>query len=517
MPTEDAPAPFRIVLIAELLPRPEFALAHSAPTAPVPIDRETFDAVMERFSPSLSIDLSEDPHRRHPVEVTFPRLRAFRPEWLVQNVPALKTVAPSRPSPAVGSPAAGPPSGRAPGTKSLLDQLLDDLDDAPTPSVSRVPGPPPRSSGRVADVVGHPEVRRLEAAWRGVRLVTDSCVPGSPVVVEVLHATPDAVAGALDELSSRASQAGTPVGLVVVDAVLGATLRDRDLLLAWARGGEALRAPVVTNGTSEFLGFDTLEGLAHSSRALASSDDPRAALFRTVAADDASRWLVVALNGVLARPRHSEATAREGIVVREADELFLAPASGIAALVAASMRRTGAPFTHCGTSHGVLPNLPVRLSKVRGTERALSLEAAVSAEVAAEASKAGVAVFSAVLDRDSAVLPWAPVVFRGPTTESGTSRQATLTLGDQLFTAAAVNAVFELAQAIPPQTDTVAAREAALLLLTEALTFNGQRASCEVAVRTSPPALEVTIQPGRIEGVSLGDISFSAPLGGLPA
>jgi len=498
MPTDDAPAPFRIVLIAELLPRPQFALTHTAPTTPVPITRETFDEVMQRFSPSVALDLPNNPK---PIEVTFSRLGAFRPEWLVKNVPALKV----EPAPA-RAPAPTP----APGPKSLLDQLLDDIDDDTTPSAPRPP--PARVETRVANVLTHPEVRRLEAAWRGVKFVSDSYPRGAPVVLEVLHATPDTVTEAL-ELLQALPPTGTPVGLVVVDAVMGATARDCDRLIDWARGGESLRAPVVTNGTSELLGFDTLEALGTSSRGLAHSDDPRAALFRTVAADDASRWLVVAVNGLLARPRHSESTAREGVAVLEPKDLFFGAAYGVAALVAASVHRTGAPFTHSGSTHGVLSNLPVRVTKVGATERALSLEAGARADSAEEAAKAGVAMFAAVQNRDVAILPVAPVVFRGPSTASGTSRPASLTLGDQLFTAAAVSAVFGIAQAIPPDTDAVAAREAAQVMLAAHLTFNGERASCEVSIGASPPSLNVTVRPGRVAGVSVRDISFVAPLG----
>jgi hypothetical protein len=500
MPTEPAPTPFRIVIIAELLPRPEFALAHDPPRTPVPITRASFDEVMRRFAPSLSIDLPGSTHRA--VELEFSRLRAFRPEWLAQHVPELN------PAPV---PAAPRPAPQQRGPRSLLDQLLDDQERSPSEPapVARLAQTQP--SALVASVIAHPEVRRLEAVWRGVKFVVDASPAKAPVRVEVLQATPDAVAQALEGLRALPpDDDGASIGLVIVDAQLGATVRDRDRLVAWARGAEALRAPVVTTGSPELLGFETLEALATSSRGLVGSDDPRAALFRTVAADEASRWLVVALNGVLARPRHSKETAREGVVVLETGDLFFGAAYGVAALVADSVQRTGAPFAHAA---GTLANLPARLVRVGETEHSLSLEAAVRADVAAEGAKAGVAVFCAVANRDVAVLPWVPMVFRGPTTESGASRQASVTLGDQLFAAAALNAVSGIAEAIPANTDPKAAREAAVLLLATALTFDGVRAELEVDVGGSPRSLDVTVRPGRIAGVTLQEISFAAPLG----
>lgn len=499
MPNEGTATPFRIVIIAELLPRPEFALARAAPAIPMPITRETFDEVMQRFGPSLSIELPANGGPRKTVEVTFSKMRAFRPEWIAQNILDLQ------PEPVA------PLHAPAHASKSLLDQLLDDHEEsAAGMSPQELRAPPAHSM--IESVVTHPEVRRLEAAWRGVKFVVDSYPSDAPVRVEVLHAAPDAVAQALELLRTLPSTDGAPIGLIVVDAHLGATARDRNALVAWAQAGEALRAPVVTNGTPEILGFDSLEAFGRTSRGLARSDDPRAAAFRTVAANEASRWLVVALNGVMARPRHSKENAREGVQVLETSDLFFGAAFGVAALVAGSVHRTGAPFAHTGASRGALTNLPVRVVRHGESEQALSLEAEVRADVAAEAAKAGIAVLCPVANRDVAVLPSAPVVFRGPTTESGSSLEASLTLGDQLFTAVAVSAVFAIADAIPAHTEPRAARESAMLLLAEALTFEGARAVCEVGIGGAPLSLNVTVRPGPILGVALREISFSAPL-----
>ncbi|MBL9038604.1 MAG: type VI secretion system contractile sheath large subunit [Archangium sp.] len=481
---------FRIVLVSALVPGEGFTTAASPSSALVPLTPDTFDDVMARFAPTLTLELGRGPSSQT-LSFALPRMRAFRPEWLVANVPALQKIQRTAPAP-------------APKSTSLLDDLLDahesgsGLGPAVTTEVPSV----------LADVVSHPEFRRLEAAWRGAKHLIDAAGAKGAVTVELLHATRDGVHAALTALSP-ANAEGDAVNLVIVDHPLDATPASKDLAASWAEAGEALTAPVVVNGDVGWLGFDTLEQAGQTNRRVTQGDDARAVLFRSLASLDATRWLQVAVNAPLARPLHSKDTARENVVLTEREPLYLGPAVAVGALVARAVVKTGSPFLHVGPQHGQVSNLPVRMAANGG----LATQAVVRTDVAAEAAKAGVALFASAPNTDFAVLTHSPVVYRGKSNASGTSRAAELTLADQLFISMAVKAVSTIAQAIPDDTPPASAREVALLSLAAALTIGGARPGLEVTVEGTPPRLTVALRPDALPGVSLPSLQLGARLG----
>jgi predicted component of type VI protein secretion system len=403
---------------------------------------------------------------------------------------------------------------------SALDALLERVDVPGSPSASAPASPADTTATRRLDVafrglldaiVRHPETRRLEATWRGLRLLVEHADKRA-VEVDVVHAIRGDVATALERLASPGDRA--PVDLVVVDQRLEPTAADLAHLEAWATLGEAMLAPVLVGGHPAMLGAASLEQVARSTGALATSSDPRAVATRAAASRDASRWIAVVLNDVLVRGAYTPAASRqdEPPFFEDPDDegahVFASGAYVVAALCAKSQARVGWPTAIVGTREGALGDLPVRTARDRGVEAAIPLQVAPSEGTVREVARAGLTMLACAPNTDAAVLTRAPMLYRP---EGGASAA---TLPDQLFISRFARAVHSVAGAIPAETDPRKAEQVARIAL------------ADVFVDAAPPGpdltprvdaekatLSVTVRPRRFAGVGLEEITIAAPLG----
>lgn len=500
-PVEDADRPtFRVGVVCELSPRAEFATAASPARPPRGVDRSTFDEVMDELAPELAIDVT-NPHdlRGKPlrVDLRFAKLRDFRPEVLAQQVTLLRSLRGAADAPTQA------PRAEPAGEKSLLESLLDA--DPATPPPAEPARAEPAFARALREILQHPEVRRLEGAWRGLRWLVDRAA-GEGASISFVSADGDGVLAAIAALAAG----DEPLGLLMADHTLGATPRELARMESWAEAAEAVGVPLVVNGTPALLGFDDMASLARTQRRLRSSEDPRAAALRAVAARDAARWLTLAMNRLVARPRHTAESARSGVVFTEDEELTMGAAWGVAALAAASFARCGWPCALTGPREGRLDALHVRTEGEGRAQVTLALEALVREDVASEAAGAGVAMLCCHENQDIATLPFAPVLFRGPVGASGTSAAASTTLGDQLFVARVGQAVLQLASALPRDTPAAAVAEVAQVVLGEL--FGGHAVGLELAVAGEPPVLEVTVRPRGFLRLRLEEATLAARL-----
>jgi hypothetical protein len=365
-------------------------------------------------------------------------------------------------------------------------------------------------------VVRHPEVRRLESSWRGLRLLTEHCERRAGVEVDVLCAGRDEVASALLRLAEP-DEARPAVDLVVVDQMLGPTAADLDRLHAWAGHAEGLLAPVVVGGTAGMLGADELAQAARSTSALSASDDPRAVAVRSLAAREAARWLALVLNQALVRAPYTAGAARQQDPPFEEDSLdpehhvFANGAYVVAALCARSHARVRWPTAITGARDGTLGNLPVHPADERG--RQAPLEVIPSDDAVKDAARAGLTLLACAPNTDAAVLSRAPMLHR-PAGAGGGAGAADATLADQLFVGRLGRAVGQVAAAIPRDTDPRAAGEVARIALAE-LFVDAAPPGPEIFAKVDPArgALTVTVRPHRFAGVAIEEVTLGAALG----
>jgi type VI secretion system protein ImpC len=551
---------FVVLVVAELSGRAEYSTRGARGARSIPIDKGSFDAVMAELAPSLVVELPEPwsgkPQR---VDLHFANLKDFRPAELVEKVAPLRSAmeakrvilrlsrreldaegarrelsrllpAGARRDALLRELTAAAPRGTsaAPGPKveaggSALDRLLDQVDLGPAAA-------PAASSGGAASlpapalvdaplvellsaVIEHPEVKRLEAAWRSLAtFVKDASAAGVELYV-VDAAISDESLEAVRPLASGRS--GVSPDLLVLDHEFASTAHDADLLERWASLGAELMAPVLACAAPSLLGAGSLEQLARAERSWAAETNPQALRLRALSAKDVARWLGLAVNGTLLRPAWDAASARlrELPIAALGSEVWQRPCYALAALAARSFVQLGFGSALIGPEHGILRDRPVRIVSDRGHDAALPVEVFVSTEAQSEIGKAGVIALGSARNHDAVIVSTAPVVYRGDAVLTGANVAAELGLGDQLFVGRFARAVEQLAGALPAGVDPVRGRQVAELVLGEQFRA-APPAGPELEIAIAGDRIEVTVRPRRYAQVRLPEITLGARLSG---
>jgi type VI secretion system protein ImpC len=465
---------------------------------------------------------------------------------------------PAAPAPAAAARDAAPPSTGSAGLAGILD-LVDTGSPAPaaepaaaaaTTASSRVAAliasvthgartgvRPGEAVARVERALGaqigailqHPEVRRLERAWRGLRLLVERAGSHNGLRVDVISARPDEAADALRRSARGARSAGEPpIGFAVVDVEVEGSAASLARFVAIAQAAEETAIPCVLNATADLLGVPDLaavERLDHKAGLFEAA--PRAP-WRSAVARHAARWVALACNGALARAPYDKGSARvrEAVVHELPDDdggyVWTAPAWLVGTLVAKSFRETGWPARITGAQAGVVENLPVRElgAGYEGAEgMAIPTETFLSTETQRALARMGVLAFGSAPNSDAAVIMAAPTAYVPPAKRSYDSastepeeRLDPVSLGDQLFVARLAQFLRALCARIPADSDPAEVQpvlEAAVWELFD----KSPPAGPELVVRVASGVAQVTVRPRRFLGVALEEMSLEVPLG----
>lgn len=388
---------------------------------------------------------------------------------------------------------------------------------------------------QVSAILQHPEVRRLEEAWRGVRFLVDRAKNGAAIKIDVISARPDEAAEALVRGVRENPTGEPPVSFAVVDLAVDNTALGLARLETLATAAETFVVPVIVNGSAKLLGLDSLVGLERIDHKMALFEAPHQAPWRAVAYKPELRWASVALNAVIARGPYDKTTSR----VREAaikempdDEssyVWTAPAFAVASVALASFRETGWPCRVLGArSGGMVENLPVRQMHTGGDEDgetgiAIPTEVYITTDSQRELAKMGILALASAPNSDAAVVLNAPTAYVQPpkkTYDSATTepehRPERASLVDQLFVSRLVQCLRVICAKIPATTAPVDAKSAVEKGLWE-LFVDSKPASVEISVKGQKgdegTFVSVTVRPRRFLGVQLDELSLDMPLG----
>ncbi len=179
--------------------------------------------------------------------------------------------------------------------------------------------------GVAAEILRTPAVVALEGAWRGLKLLSDNTPDRAGMIVEVIDVAPGGVIDAVREALPVVPEEEGPDAIFVFDPV-----NDPAGLLALANLGADADAPVVTCVTHTFFVTDDPHAVsAKIEQEVGAVPDAWDAL----RADEASRWLSVAVNRPVLRVEGTGAAKRV---------VFGSPVAALAAMLAASYHHTGA-------------------------------------------------------------------------------------------------------------------------------------------------------------------------------
>lgn len=431
--------------------------------------------------------------------------------------------------------APAPPVAHAPAGR--FGALIETVAKSARPDGSASPIRPTEAIARVEKalavqlgaILQHPEVRRLEAAWRALRLLADRAQGTPGLLLEVVSARPEEAADALASVVRSSGGPQPPVSVALVDLSIDGTAASFAQLQAIALTAEAFTVPTLVHGTAKLFGLAELGDVERLDHKGGLFEAPERAPWRALAYKPELRWVTVVMNPVLARGPYDKASSRvREAVVRELPDdaaafVWTSPAYLVAALIVASFKETGWPCRIAGTPrNGVVGNLPVH-QQATGydgeEEMAIPTQAFVSTDTQRELAKLGVLCLAAAPNSDSVYVLNAPTAYVTPPKRSYDSastepevRLERVSLGDQLFVARLAQFLHLLGTRLPTSAEPEETRtfvEAALGVLFE----GASPAVPEIHVTASRAAVAVQVRPRRFLGVSTEEIELEIPLG----
>lgn len=436
------------------------------------------------------------------------------------------------------APAEPPPPPAAPAAPSRFGELISAVAKAgragsggvrPAEAITRVE----RAIGtQLGAILQHPEVRRLEEAWRGVKFLADRAIGVPGARIDVVCARPTGVAAALERAIKAGAGAEPPVSLALVDFDVEGTASSLGRAHGIAEIAEGYSVPVILNGSNALLGVRDLSEVERLDYKQSLFEAKHQVPWRSQAGKREMRWVAFAMNGFLARPPYDKTTSR----VREAaiaeipsDDggfVWTAPLFAIGALAIASFKETGWPCRIVGPRAGTLPNLPVHqeLAVTDSAEGvAIPTRVYLSTDSQKEMGRMGILALASAPNSDEVQIFSAPTAYVPPpkrTYDSATTepevRYERVSLGDQLFVARIAQFLRALCGKLPASADPAEVGpvvQAALWTL-----FDGAPpASVEIQASASSgdhgTSVAVTVRPRRFLGVTLEELSLEIPLG----
>jgi type VI secretion system ImpC/EvpB family protein/type VI secretion system ImpB/VipA family protein len=384
---------------------------------------------------------------------------------------------------------------------------------------------------QIGAILQHPEVRRLEQAWRGLRLLTERAQGHSGIRIDIVSARPEQAHEALNRAAKNAGD--PPICCAIVDVVIDGSAASFTRLEAIAQIAERNTLPVIVNGSAKLLGLEDLRGVDRLDNKGSLFDASHQVPWRSAAAKPVMRWVSIAMNGALARGPYDKTSSRvrEAAIKEFPDDdgafVWVPPAYLVGSLIVRSFRDTSWPHRIVGTKNGgVIENLPVReiKSSYEGEEGvAIPTEAFISTESQRDLAKSGVLVIASAPNSDAALVMNAPTAYVPPpkrTYDSATTepevRFDRVSLIDQLFVARIVQFLHALCSKIPASSDPEEVSpvvKAALWTLFDNAPPGGLEIDTTASSGADGTSVAVTVRPRRFLGVTLEEVSLEMPLG----
>lgn len=399
----------------------------------------------------------------------------------------------------------------------------------PTEAISRIE----RAIGtQIGAILQHREVRRLEEAWRGLKLLSDRAqnVPG--VRIDVVCARPQNAATALEKAIKTNASAEPPVSFALVDIRVDSSASSLARVQALADVADGYSVPVIVAASNGLLGVQDLGEAERLDNKQALFTAKHQVPWQSLAGKPEMRSVVFAMNEILARPPYDKTTSRvrEAIVAElpndEGGFVWTSPIFAIGVLAIASFKETGWACRITGPKAGTLANLPVHqdMSIDESAEGvAIPTRAYITTDTQKELARMGVLALAAAPNTDAAQIFSAPTAYVPPpkrTYDSATTepevRYERVPLGDQLFLARVAQFLRAFCSKLPATADPAEVApvlEGALWTLFEGAPPSSVEISVKAHSGADGTAAAVTIRPKRFLGVTLEELSLEIPLG----
>lgn len=240
------------------------------------------------------------------------------------------------------------------------------------------------------DLLAAEPVARLEATWRGLKLLLEQCPTSSGIAVEVLDVEPAQVPEALEK-AVEAEPFERPDVCFVIDST-----DDVARLRRLAAMGEESQVPVVVAVTPALLGTT----LAELPTALEDGKLGTTGDWAELRKEDSTRWLCPALNRMVV------ASEKRGVLNRAS---FGSPVFAVAAMMSASFQATGGFARITGQAGGLRAPGTFEPPSGRDAGSAYPTEAFLSIRAQTRLSELGVLGVGSGRNTDMLLLSVAPM------------------------------------------------------------------------------------------------------------
>ena len=504
--------PLRLMLVADLVPQQKPSRTESQVRR---VDANGFAGLMEAWKPALRLEvanrLSPQPASLE-IGLRFTSLKDFAPAAIARQIPALArllairtevhgvrtegtdretfrarlaeagidaasadglygqlTVEPPKPKPA--KPKSDDPLDRLMGMVDTGDGEADEptgLGDALAEAVS---DGAPRIAASAADkiladfdaklggqlraIIEHPDLRRLEAAWRGLKLLVDRLPFRDGVLLDVVATRRETLSETIYYQvlvpEHEAADSGDPLTAVILGFAFDNSQADVELLDDLAGTGASLQAPFIASAAPGFFGFDAPESMGPLPLVSQLMDGPEYIHWNKLRDKDEARHVALAFPPFLLRPSYGPEYPSKEVPVEEEGHLWGGGALAVALAMADSFVKTDWPTHLTGRPVG---DLPLWETSRGQTPLALLMPEAKAAEL----GDAGFVALTGEANRDRIQVAQAPNISRPQVfddEEKTAHAAAHATLGCGLFAARAAHRLLQL----PAEIDAAAGLE----------------------------------------------------------
>jgi hypothetical protein len=263
---------------------------------------------------------------------TAARIRAGLHRW--PDLPAVEIA--ERPSPSAAAP-----------SSDTIDNLLSmvampDQQASPLPDHAAASNPFDAIIRQVlANLFAHPPFRRLEAAWRGLRLLLQQGAVEDSIRVTIAPIHPETLDAVLEALSVHLVD-DLP-NFILMDLAFDNSPLAAERLAGAARWASSFMAPLAAWVPPAFFHIDTWDDLATRPYLPHHLEEPAYAKFRALQQADDGRWICLTSHRFLIRYPYGPDNRTRKIDFSESDPLWIPPVWALGTLVARAAADTGRP------------------------------------------------------------------------------------------------------------------------------------------------------------------------------
>lgn len=385
---------------------------------------------------------------------------------------------------------------------SLLSQIAKGGSSVPRSSSLAATDLATRAFGSIlGEILDHPEVRRLERAWRGARYFLAEA--SSPIDVEIVPIDDSNLPEALAYLVERPADVISPPDIVVLDLDIPLNAAGLGALEIPAIVAEQLRAPLVVGARfdDDFDNEETTKALREAGKA------------------EWAPWVVLAANGGLVRGPLAYPPASGGPQAAEKHKVtwsqdtsapgarvFASAPWLVATLCARAFKDGGWPAPITGPEAGVLSGFDVHGVVAGGATSMFATERLMTNENAQRQARRGILALTSIPNRDNIACIAAPTL-------AAAGGDGAPTLADQLFIARVAGVVSSIGAAIPPGTDPASVEQVVGVTLAELFPRHGARIPF-LETKVAGDKVAVVVTPRRFAGTTMGEFTLDVPIGG---